>query len=132
VVTPVVLLACGNGSGGDLPKLDKEMVLTIKQDYVRCSYRNDADKVDDVLIHRCYGAYNNSVVLALSGMTSVIIDIFGGTETVAGKTFSYAQPGYQILVWHKDNFYTLTLAYAKKLLTKDNIDTIWNLYQNKI
>lgn len=119
----------------DLIKKEKEMGLSaelqtqIKQDYVSSSLESGVSTIDDVSLHRYYGTYNNHVVLALSSITKVIIDLFGGTETVAGKTFYYAQPGYRILVWSEGSFYTLTEAHSQNLLTDGNIETIWSLYQ---
>ncbi|MCL2369942.1 MAG: hypothetical protein FWC80_01760 [Firmicutes bacterium] len=127
LVVSVILVACGNGNV--MPELDSEIALTIRQDYIVASVRQDANVVDEVIIHVYYGTFNNSVVLALSGMDSILIDQYGGSETIAGKTFSYTQIGFQILVWNDGSFFTLTDAHTQNLLTDDNIVKIWNLHQ---
>ena len=117
------LAACGEKE--DNMELSVELQTQIKQDYATANGMS----VDDVIIHGYYGTYGNRVVLSLGDMASVIIDVFGGTETVAGKTFTYAQPGYRIVVWHEGNFYSLTEQHEQGLLTNGNIEKIWNLYQ---
>ena len=132
MLSSVMLVACANGNGGNgMLELNPEIALQIRQDYISTSFRDDANTIDEVFIHFYYGTFNGNVVLAISGSVSMTIDIFGGTETVAGRTFSYPQIGHQILVWSDGTFYTLSEAYAQNLLTSGNITTIWNLFQNQ-
>jgi len=122
-LSSIFLLGMGAyGVGGRLGWIKEYQ---IKQDYATANGMN----ADDVVIHGYYGTYSNQVVLSLGDMTSVIKDVSGGTETVAGKTFIYAQPGYRIVVWNEGNFYSLTEQHEQGLLTNANIETIWNLYQ---
>ena len=112
-----------------LQPLSAAQQLQIKQDFLSSPLGQDFLTVDDVIIHGYYGTYNNQVILSLGDMMSAIIDVFGGTETVAGITFMYRQPGYRIVVWYEGNFYSLTERHRQGLLTRGNIKTIWNLSQ---
>ena len=115
------------------PELDPETVLRIKQDYINSSLRRQPETIDNIVIHRYYGTYNNNtcVVLALSSIAYVITDVYipGGTETVAGKSFYYGKTGFIIYVWREGAFYSLGQAHAQNLLTDDDIETIWNIHQ---
>ena len=131
ILVGVVMSGCGS-SGNGLPELDSSTALTIRQDYVDTSPRgSNVDSVDNVHIHRYYGTFNGAIAVSIDDGFNLMVDIWGGTETIAGRTFDYSQPGLQILVWRDGVFYTLTEAYNQNLLTSGNIQTIWDTFQGQ-
>ena len=124
------LAACEPPNGGD-EVLDHTLETQIKQDYVSSPFAQDDTKADEILIHKYYGTFNGNVVLSLSSAPQVIIDVFGGSETVADKTFSYSNPGYRILVWYNGDFYTLSQAFESDMLTNGNIQTIHSRHNSE-
>ncbi|MCL2850976.1 MAG: hypothetical protein FWE01_01270 [Firmicutes bacterium] len=130
LMASVIFVACGNNNGGNGMKLDSEIALTIRQDYFNSSPRGaDIESIDYVRIHVYFGTFNGAIAVSIDDGFNLMIDIWGGTETVAGRTFNYPQPGHQVLVWHDGSFYTLTQAFEKGLLTSGNIGIIWNIHQ---
>ena len=119
------LVGCNNNSNNNPPNntlvICSELSLAIRQSWLEKNPGNDRT-VDDLFIHHYFGTFDSASTIYVrvvgSGVGMAIWE-----ETVAGITFSF--PVWTpIEVWKDDNFYTLTEAYEKKILTIENLQTI--------
>lgn len=106
--------------------LPYNMIDDIKKAYYR---RFDAPNIDidyDVYINRAFGEYNGSVAVKMSD--SLTFDQPCETlETVGEYTFVYPTTN-TIKIYYEDYLYSLSEAFEKGFITKDNLQEIYNLY----
>ena len=106
-------------------------------DEVKLSYLNSIIKVkrqdatiDDVVIMDYLGTYNgNFVAVFYDKQDCTFVDRLKPYE-IAGMDFSYSE-GYPIRVWKNGIFHLLHEVYSKGEITKNDLETIHQLYQNK-
>ena len=83
--------------------------------------------IDDCGIHAFLGEYNGAYVCAIErvldgGPVGLYTDIVAGYEFIVSGTF-------RIDVYYKGDFYFLLEAYEKGILSKENIENIYNKYE---
>lgn len=113
----------------DPETLSAEAEEKIKADYVAWEkkiYKDSKIEVSDVIIEDYYGTYNGGEVLGLS-ITIYAYPAVVKEENIAGYNIWF--PSAQSVFFHKNTkFYSLEDAYARGLLTKQDIrDIKWYL-----
>lgn len=98
-------------------------------DDIKRAYRIDGPVIDmayDIYINRAFGQYNNSVAVIMSD--SLTFDLPCETlETVGEYTFVYPTTN-TIKIYHEDYLFSLSEAFENGFITQDNLQVIYNLY----
>lgn len=106
---------------------DAEVKIQIRKDYLE-RLDDSSLGLDDIYIFKFFGVYNDSyaVIMAVHGLEppSSIDEI-----TVEGFEFSF-NTGRHISIWKDGEFFSLQAAYDEYLLTLENIEAIYNLYNS--
>ena len=102
------------------------MIYDIKKAYYRRSDAPNTALAYDVYINRAFGEYNGSVAVMMSD--SLNFDMPCETEeTVGGFTFVYPTTS-TVKVYCDGKLYSLADALENEFITKDNLQVIYNLY----
>ena len=98
-------------------------------DDIKRAYRIDGPVIGidyDIYINRAFGQYNNSVAVIMSD--SLTFDLPCETlETVGEYTFVYPTTN-TIKIYHEDYLFSLSEAFENGFITQDNLQVIYNLY----
>lgn len=133
VVLMFSLVGCSNTiSTNNTTKYTDEEITELAKlrylDYIK-SYREEAS-IDDVLIYKNLGVYNNCFVgIFLDRENSIFIEDLIFNQTIDGLDFRYSYR-YFIVVYHDDFFYYLKNAYYSGLLSRSDLETIHKIYYN--
>ena len=107
--------------------LSEALIKRIKEDALIAMFGSDADKHDaetlDIIAY--FGTYNGCVVLMIFGFHAATPVVT--TEDIAGFLFKTSYPK-AIHVWQNGTFHFLKDAYETGLLTKADIQSIYNYY----
>ena len=109
---------------------ENSMEIQAKQTYLDNSLKTDNPEatIDDVSFMPFLGIYNDSLVAVFYGGKYHGPQIERVVELeIEGLDFSYSY-GYPILVWKNNSIISLAEAYEQGLLTKANLNTIFDLY----
>lgn len=99
-----------------LEPLSEEIELKIKTDWLKPF---ESVNLADAWIKFYFGAYNDSIALMISdAFTAYAYSMW--SEEVAGIWFVY-RDGQPVYVWNDGEFYRLSLAYDKGLLTEQDL-----------
>ncbi|MCL2677453.1 MAG: hypothetical protein FWE85_00185 [Clostridiales bacterium] len=111
--------------------MDVDLRDQVKQSYADTFLKTEypGATADDVTFTRYLGTYNGSFVAVLNDKSHWLFEEFFILLEVDGLNFSYSN-GYPIRVWNDGVFYDLGGAYGAGLLTRGNLETIYNLYRN--
>ena len=106
----------------------EELLERIKKDYYQSFYGtlDGYDSEKSICISKCYGIYNECVVLIISP-TDVTFPGICVDEEIAGVEFHYGNPN-TIEVWCNHKFYSLQSAYQESFLTKEDLQAIADLH----
>lgn len=117
----------------DIDEVSREEMALIeqaKQSYVDTFLKveyPDATIAD--LTFRNLGVYGESVVGVINDKYHLFFMEYVINLVIDGLDFSYSN-GYPIRVWREGNFYDLSGAYWGGLLTRENLEAIYNIYRN--
>ena len=125
--------------------LDEELSSEIKQAYTE-RYPRSGKTVDDVIIDKYYGTYNDCTALMNETYYAALMIRYDndthstviGSEIVGGVEFNYSE-GERILIYKiikgkiicEEPFYSLQAAYNNNWLTKENLQSIAFVRNNK-
>jgi hypothetical protein len=86
--------------------------------------------INDVYLYQFLGTYNDYLVGVFIYKNNVFLEK-ALSFTISEYTFEYSD-GYDILVYHDHNFYTLLEAYDNKFITYDDLSIIYRIYNEPL
>ena len=112
----------GSQESDNMLELDFSIELQIRQDYLEQFVigNNPEMNVNDVIILKNYGIYNNLVIIT-TNFDSYDAAVVRYME-VDGVQFNFY--GWEIITWRNGRFYNLEEASAQGYLTQDNLKQI--------
>lgn len=85
-------------------------------------------KLDDVLLHRYLGIYNDCLV-GVFLEKGLLYKSIGFTHTIEDLVFSYRH-GHDIVVYNNGKFISLAIAYSNNLLSYNDLVKIHEIHEN--
>ena len=138
----VVFVGCGNGGSclgcigcsGIYDELDCATVLRLRTEYRNQTLNEigwqNADELalDDIRIVSYHGVFGGHWVFSMdNSLPREMVNIF---IEIAGYTFRFVGNDSGLYVYDAPHFITLSRAFEKGLISKENISAIWHLVSN--